>query len=36
MTEEITMYSRKHLSSGAAPDPKAIRLPVIADNAVSV
>jgi hypothetical protein len=36
MTEEITMHRRKHLSCGAVPDPKAIRLPVIADNAVSV
>jgi hypothetical protein len=38
-TEEIsmqTMHRRKHVSSGAVPDPKAIRLPAIADGAVSV
>ena len=39
MTEEIsmqTMHSHKLLLSGAVPDPKTIRLPAIADNAVSV
>ena len=39
MTEEIsmqTMHRRKYLSCGAVPDPEAIRLPAIADDAVSV
>ena len=39
MTEEIsmqTMHWRKHLACGAIPDPEAIRLPAIADDAVSV
>ena len=36
MTEEITMHSRKHLFSGAVPDPKEIRLPAIADKAVAL
>jgi hypothetical protein len=39
MTEEISMqktHSHKLLFSGAVPDPEAIRLPAVADNAVSV
>ena len=36
MAEEITMYSRKYLFSGAVPDPEAIRPPAIADKVVSV
>jgi hypothetical protein len=39
MTEEIPMqttHSHKLLFGGAVPDPRAIRLPAVADNAVSV
>jgi len=39
MTEEIsmqTMHWRRHVSSGSVPDPKAIRLPAIADDVVFV
>lgn len=39
MTEEISMqktHSHKPLFSGVVPDPRAIRLPAVADNAVSL
>ena len=39
MTEEISMQTmdrRKHLFGGAVPDPKAIRLPAVVDDAVFV